>query len=448
MIYDVVVAGSGPSGMTAALAAARNGAKVLLIEKNGFLGGMNTAGMVGPFMTFHSGEKQVVKGIAEEIVQRLVKRGGCLGHIPDPIGVVSTITPFEPEQLKQVYFEMVTEEKNISLLLHTFVAGVGKTGRTVKNISCVNKSGIFTVEAKLFIDATGDGDVAALAKAKYEEGRKSDNLSQPMTLMFKMGGINFDKIRDYIRENPEQFILSEEDNLDQYVAVSGYFDSINVAKEEMEFTINRDRVLMFQGINPGEAFINMSRIIKLQGTNGSDMTKAEVIGHKQIDEIVHFLKKYVSGFEHSYLLQTASTVGVRESRRFHCHYSLTMEDVLEGKDFEDGVAACAFPIDLHDPNGSELSWVRTNKDSYYTIPYRCMLLKQFDNLIVTGRCIDTSHESMASSRVSPTAMALGEAAGTAAALANNMGIESFSKVDVKKLKEILVNNKCIVAKEE
>lgn len=437
MIYDVIIAGSGPSGMAAALSAARNGAKVLLVEKNGFLGGMNTAGMVGPLMTFHSGDKQIVKGIAQEVVDKLIAKGGCLGHIPDPIGVVSTITPIEPELLKQLYFELVAKEADIDLLLHTFISGVQKTNGKVDSITCVNKSGTTTYEAKFFIDATGDGDIAAFAKAKFEEGRKSDDLSQPMTLMFKLGGVDYNKIRTYIKANPEQFILGENVNLDEYVAISGFFDFVTQAKENNDFNIMRDRVLLFQGVNPGEAFINMSRIIKLRGTNADDLTKAEVLAHQQIDEIVHFLKKYVDGFENCFIVQTASTIGVRETRRFKCKYTLTLDDVLEGKDFEDGIAACAFPVDIHDPKGSELNWVRTNKNSFYTIPYRTMLLNNIDNMLVTGRCIGATHEAMSSSRVSPTAMALGEAAGTAAALAITYKKSSFSDVDIQMLRATL-----------
>lgn len=446
MKYDVIIAGAGPSGMTAALSAARNGSKVLLIDKNGFLGGMNTAGMVGPLMTFHSGERQIVKGIAEEIVQELIKKGGSFGHIPDPIGVVPTITPIEPEVLKQVYFEMVANEPNITLLLHTFISGVEKAGEKINSIVCVNKSGTTTYEGKFFIDATGDGDVAAFAKAKYEEGRKTDDLCQPMTMMFKLGGVDFNKIRKYIKENPEQFILGENIDLDKYIAISGYFDFVTQAKENNDFNIMRDRVLLFQGINEGEAFINMSRIIKLKGTDANDLTEAEVLAHKQIDEIVNFFRKYINGFQKCYIIQSASTIGVRETRRFRCKYMLKLDDVLQGKDFEDGIAACAFPVDIHDPKGSELNWVRTKKDSFYTIPYRAMLLKNIDNMLVTGRCIGATHEAMSSLRVSPTAMALGEAAGTAAAMAVNEKLFSFSDVDVNALRTTLKLQGAVVDK--
>lgn len=446
MKYDVIIAGAGPSGMAAALSAARNNAKVLIVEKHGFLGGMNTAGMVGPLMTFHSGDSQIVKGIAQEIVDKLILKGGCLGHIPDPIGVVSTITPIEPELLKQLYFELICQEPNITVLLHTFISGVEKSENKVTHITCVNKSGTVQYEAKFFIDATGDGDVAAYAKAKFEEGRKTDDLCQPMTMMFKLGGVDFDKIREYIKANPEQFILGENIDLSKYVAISGYFDIVTQAKENNDFNIMRDRVLLFQGVNPGEAFVNMTRIIKLNGTNANDLTQAEVMAHKQIDEIVSFFKKYIDGFDKSYLIQSASTIGVRETRRFKCKYMLSLDDVLEGKDFEDGIAACAFPVDIHDPKGSDLNWIRTNKNSYYTIPYRTMLLNNIDNILVTGRCIGASHEAMSSLRVSPTAMALGEAAGAAAALAIKEQQTSLHNVDVKVLREVLKAQGAIVDK--
>lgn len=446
MIYDVIVAGSGPSGIVAALAAARNGAKTLLIEKNGFLGGMNTAALVCPFMTFHAGDQQVVRGIAEEIVQRLIEKGGCLGHIPDPLGVVSTITPIEPEVLKQVYFEMVAEESNITLLLHSLVSKVEKSAKAIKTVTCSNKSGIQTFEGKFFIDATGDGDLAAMAGASYEEGRKSDDLSQPMTMMFKLGGVDFSKVRQYIRANQEQFILGKNVDLDRYVAVSGYFDIVKQAKEHKDFSIARDRVLLFEGIRPDEAFINMTRVIKLRGTDAQELTKAEIIARAQVDEIITFLTKYVDGFADCFLIQSAGTIGVRESRRFKTKYMLTLDDVLSGKDFEDGVAACAFPIDIHDPQGQNLQWIRTPRDNYYTIPYQTMLLPGIENLLVTGRCIGASHEAMSSSRVTPTAMALGQAAGTAAAMATKDNLHSFSQVPVDELRNTLTAQGAVVSK--
>lgn len=414
--YDIIVAGGGPGGVTAAIAAARNGAKTLLIEKNGFLGGMNTAAMVCPLMSFHAGDKQIVKGIAEEIIQRLIRRKGSLGHVRDPLGVTSTITPVEPEILKQVYFEMTSELDNLDLLLHTFICGTSQQNGTVKNITCVNKSGMSTYTAGVFIDATGDGDVAAASRVDFFSGRENDGLSQPMTLMLKLGGVDFAPIREYIKNNPEQFILDEKVDIDKYLAVSGFFDIVEQAKANGDFNIQRDRVLFFEGIHDGEIFVNLSRILKLSGTNAYDLTRAEIIGHRQVDEIILFFRKYIPGFKDSFLIATGSCIGVRESRRFKCQYTLTADDVMYGRTFDSSIAMCSFPIDIHDPMGSSLNWIHQNRSSCYDIPFEVMLPKKVNNLLVTGRCISATHEAMASSRITATVMALGQAAGTAAAI--------------------------------
>ena len=187
MMYDLIVCGAGPSGVCAALAAARLGLKVLLIDKNGFPGGMNTAALVGPLMTFHSGKRQIVRGIAQEIVDALALRGATLGHVKDPIGMVSTITPVDPEALKMAYFALIAKESNITLLLHSHVIAADAENGTV---STAGKGGMETHRGKRIIDCTGDGDVAALCGAAFDEGRESDGFAQPMTLMFTMDGVD------------------------------------------------------------------------------------------------------------------------------------------------------------------------------------------------------------------------------------------------------------------
>jgi ribulose 1,5-bisphosphate synthetase/thiazole synthase len=442
---DVIIAGGGPSGTVAAIAAARNGLKVLLVDKNSFLGGMNTAAMVCPIMSFHAGNRQIIKGIPQEVIDRLKKRGGSIGHVHDPLGVVSTITPIEPELLKQVYFEMVRECPLINLLLHTFVSGASVENGVIKGISCTNKSGTKTYQAKFFIDATGDGDLASICKAEYEEGRVDDGFAQPMTLMFKMGGVDLEKIKEYIKEKPEQFVLDDGVDIDKYLAVSGFFNLVDDARKNGEFNIQRDRVLLFEGINRGEVFVNMSRITKLKGTDAGDLTRAEMVGHAQIDEIISFLRKYIPGFSCSYLIATGSYVGVRETRRIKGRYSLSAEDVTEGRSFDDSIATCSFPIDIHDPLGDNLKWIKKNKNTFYDIPFRVMLPRKLKNLIVTGRCISASHEALASARISATAMALGQAAGTAAAVACRHNI-LFPDIDVSEIQKSLQEQGAVVGK--
>lgn len=437
MKYDVIVAGAGPSGCMAALAAARMGARVLVIEKNAYPGGMNTAAMVCPLMTFHSGKKQIVRGIAQELVDRLRERGATLGHIPDPLGVTSTITPIEPSVLRLVYFELFAQQPNVTLLLHTFLCGAETEEGKVVRVTVVNKSGMATYQAKKFIDATGDGDLAALCHVGFEKGRESDGLTQPMSIMFKVGGVKREKIIAYMRKNPEQFILHKDyADLEGYLAVSGFFDIVKMAKANQDFTIPRDRVLFFQGVHPGEVLINTSRIIKLSGLSAQDQTLAEAEASRQVEELMRFFRKYLPGFEDCWLVDLADETGVRESRRIHGRYTLTAEDVYEERASKEGVAVCAFPIDIHDPAGEELQWVRRKQDFCYDIPYGVMVPKKVGNLLVTGRCISATHEALASARISATAMALGQAAGTAAWLAISQKTD-FDQLDVSRLQEEL-----------
>ena len=430
--YDVLVAGAGASGMCAALAAAREGKQVLLVERTGLLGGTNTQSLVGPLMGFHAGSRQVVRGIAQEIVDRLAKRGGTLGHIPDPLGVTETITPIEPEILKQVYFEMLREEKNITPLLHAWITGAEVENGKIQSVEAVHKGGKLRLRAAAYIDATGDGDLAAYAGAPYVQGREKDGFAQPMTLVMKLGNVDLARVRQAMRDNPGQFVLRSDAEKIPYVAVSGYFDAVTRAHEQGDLTLPRDRVLCFEGVRPGEVVVNMSRVVKLKSTDAWEMTQAEAQGRAQADEILAFLRKRVDGFQNAELVETGAAIGVRESRHIRGEYTLTERDILAGAEFDDAVAMCGFPIDIHDPLGKELNWTQTDTASCYDVPYRVMLPQGVANLLVTGRCVSATHEAAASARITPTAMALGQAAGIAAAMAEDGNV---AKVDVAALRE-------------
>ena len=394
--HDILVAGAGASGICAAIAAARSGKQVLLVEKSSMLGGTNTQSLVCPLMGFHAGSHQVVRGLAQEIVDRLAHRGGTLGHIPDPLGVTETITPIEPEILKQVYFEMLREEKRITLLLHSFLTDLHQEQGKIQSVTAVHKGGSTVLSSDVYIDAT-----------------------QPMTLVMKIGGVDFSKVRKAMKDRPDQFVLCENADQIPYIAVSGYFDAVAGGHERGELTFPRDRVLLFQGIREGEAVVNMSRVVKRQGTSVTDLTEAEIEGRAQADEILSFLVKNIDGFQSACLIETGAAIGIRETRHIHGQYTLTERDILTGAEFEDAVAMCGFPIDVHDPLGKELYWTQTDTANCYDIPYRVMLPGTPVNLLVTGRSISATHEAAASARITPTAMALGEAAGIAAALAEN-----------------------------
>lgn len=452
--YDVIVAGGGMSGTCAAIAAARNDLSVLLIDQNGYLGGTLTANGVGPMMTFFAGEKQVIQGIGEEIVKRLKERGYSPGHVYDSTHYISYVTPFSAEGLKIVLDEMAIDS-NVTLLYHTYIIGINKNGNTIKSIDIVNKDGISTINAKIFIDATGDGDLAVEAGIPFTLGRESDNATQPLTMNMKVYGVDTSKLKKTVLQNPKKFPRLNRDIevMKKVEALSfvGFEEEFKRAKELGEITIPREDVLFFETSTPGEYIINTTRIINENGASALGLTNAEIIGRKQCEELYKFLIKYVPGFENSKIAYTGPSVGVRGSRQIQGVYKLTGEDLLEQKRFNSVIAHSGYPIDIHNPKGEGTLSVHVNKqeeskeakfdrstfDSYYSIPYEIMITKEIQNLIVTGRCVSASFEAQAAIRTTPTMTALGQAAGTAAALAIQTN-QSVNKIDIKNLQNLLI----------
>ncbi|HYF92546.1 MAG TPA: FAD-dependent oxidoreductase [Symbiobacteriaceae bacterium] len=437
--YDVIVAGGGPAGLCAAVAAARNGARVLLVERYGFLGGNATASLVGPWMTFHSSpEVQVVEGLPEEIVRRLREIGGTLGHVRDTTGYVPTVTPFDAEALKFVAMELCAEA-GVELLLHSVVTGVVSEGDALQGIVVHNKSGRMELDARVVIDATGDGDVAVLAGAEFQQGRREDGLTQPLTLMFKLGNVDLSAVRAYMKANPEDFYrrtVWESVDSQPHLSVNGFYSKLAEAMQAGELNLQRDMVLFFQTVHPDEVTVNMTRVQGLDATDAWQLTRAEVELRRQVMELVRFFRSRIPGFAGARLISTGVQAGVRESRRIMGDYLLTGEDILSGRHFDDVAARFAYPIDIHDPAGSSTRTIRPRCGSY-EIPLRTMLPRGLRGLMVAGRCISCTHEALAAIRLMPSAMALGQAAGTAAAMAVAGGVD-VRAVDMAALRQRLM----------
>lgn len=442
-IYDVIVCGAGPSGINACIQAKRLGLKVLLIEKEAVLGGTNILSLVNPLMTFHNNGKQVIGGIASEIVETLINNKACLGHINDPLGFCSTITPVDLEYLKSLYFNLIAEEQ-IDLLLHTQVVEVIMKDKVIDAIKVLHVNGFENIKGKMFIDATGDGNIAYLAKADYLLGRDVDHLCQPMTMPFQVGNVDMNKLKEAIKCDPHNFVVASSYDY-QYVGISGFFKEIKLAKDNHEFNVNRDRVLLFEDVIPNQVTINMTRVSELSALNVDDLTKAEMLGRKQIEEVFIFLKKYIPGFENSYIVKTPYQIGVRETRHIVCDYMMTKEDILNNQTFEDSIAIGAFPMDIHAPKGDSLELSIKQDDLSYEVPMRILLPKNLDNLIITGRAIGATHEAAASLRTTPIVMALGQAAGVIASVAikNKMMIHCL---DYQEIQKFLLDNKQIIKK--
>ena len=436
--FDVVVAGGGPAGINAAIASGRAGAKTLLIERYGFLGGMSTIALVYPWMTFHTiSGKQVIKGIAQELVERLMDIGGSPGHLRDTVGFTYSVTPYHPEKYKLLALDML-EEAGVEVLVHSFVDQVETEGNLITALNLTTKSGPIRVFAKRFIDTTGDADVAYLSGAPCLKGRDLDHKTQPMTMKFRMRGVNLEKVKESMKAHPNNFYKKTPiELLDEIplTGVQGFYKEWN----ESGVPINRDQVLFFAGPEDDEVLVNCTRVQGLDGTDVFDLSAGEKEGRKQVLMMAEFLQQKIPGFEKASISAVGTQIGIRETRRIDGQYVLTIADVVEGRKFEDTIALSGYPIDIHDPSGKGVQAKDIEGDGSYGIPYRCLVPKKMDNLLVAGRCISTTHEALATTRLTPSAMATGQAAGTAAALSITDHVAP-KDINITKLRKHLTDN--------
>ncbi len=426
--FDVIVAGGGVSGAAAAIVAAREGAETLVFEQYGFLGGSLTAMGVGPMMSFHNrAGRQLVRGIAQELVDRLAAKGASPGHIPDLTTYCSTVTPFDAEQLK-IELEAMLLESGGKILYHAMLAGVESEGGTISGVRVCTRRSIETLEAAVFIDATGDGDLAARAGVPFTLGRGADGATQPMTMNLKIGNVDTDKIRRYVEAHPEDFVFAHDVDeglrrlrVAPRLSIAGYLDAWKKGLADGTVDIPRDLVLFFETDTPGVVIVNTSRIQGVDPTDPWAVSEAETLGRRQCEQIFRLLSRSCPGFEHAVNLGTPVQIGVRESRHIHGRYTLTGEDLLAEKSFPDPVCAGGYPIDIHSPDQAETNSTHLRPDGVYQVPLRSLLVERPENLILAGRCISATHEASAAIRVTPVVMAIGQAGGTVAALAARRG---------------------------
>lgn len=430
---DVLVCGGGSAGWYAAAAAARAGARTLLVERAGTLGGTVTNAMVQPFMNFQSplGEA-VVGGLWQEMIEKMTYLKGSPGPIQSgkgrpPWGKNPTLTPFEPEFLRFVAQETVLDA-GAEILLHTSVTDAIMEGDAIRGVVIENKSGRQAVTAKVVVDATGDADVAALAGAEFMFGRPQDNLTMPMSLYIKMSGVDYGALGAYVRENPEDFRwwsfpevnagLSEGMETAP-VSCSGFIRAVKAAREAGILRLGRETINILPCPLKGEAVLNCTRIGKLNPVDGRDLTLAEIEARRQAMSVVSWVPDNLPGFADAKLVSIAPNIGVRESRRIVGEYVLQLDDVIAGRKFDDAIARSAYNVDIHNPHDDKSTWFEI--EDAYDIPYRCLVPKRVDNLLVAGRCISTTHEASGSARMTPHVAATGEAAGTGAALSVRQG---------------------------
>lgn len=408
--YNLIVVGGGLTGVAAAVAAARQGLSVLLAEKSGALGGAMSNCLVYPFMRYWTKmddgkNKLLSEGLFTEMRNRH-------NNYKQPPGK----HVFYTEYFKFILDEMVTES-NVDVLFHATLSSVKTEDKKITSVSFAAKSGILEFSSDFFIDATGDGDLIYLSGCDYQLGRQGDSLCQPMTTCFRIANVNYKKYY----EQREKIHIDYKERQNQGL-----------------ITNPRENILEFNGLGEGLMHLNTTRIVKLNPTDPFDVSKAEIEARKQIFEMFNFLKEY-EAFKDSFIVSVAADIGVRESRKLKGEHILTAEELINCTKFEDAIALGNYDIDIHNPEGSGTSHRYFAPGEYYSIPYRSLLPKEYDNLLTGGRCISATHEAQASIRIMPICATTGEAAGTAAAVAYNTNTTTKT-VDIKKIQETLRKN--------
>ena len=407
---QVLVVGAGPAGVAAAICAAREGAKVLLIEQKETLGGVSTVGLMSHFTG------SVNSRFYREVLARQKLLDGRGPEVED--------TVIDTEMLKIAYVQML-EESGAEMLLNTVVSdAICKDGK-VEGVIIESKSGREAVFTDIVIDCSGDGDVAAKAGAEFFLGRESDGKQQPATLMFKLGGVD---------DSRAIFPWMFEAKID---TPKGEIQTL--ASRELPFPMGH--VLLYRTNVPGLVTCNMTNCIGIDGTKTEDLTRAESVCRKQIYDVVRFLREYAPGYENCYAVTSASLMGIRETRHFRGEYVLTERDIYEARMFDDWVVKDAhFNFDIHNLSGSGLDETGLQKEfkqtKGYEIPYRCLLPKSTENVLLAGRCISGTHLAHSSYRAMPICMAMGEGAGYAAAISVKQNIP-LRAVNVREIQTLL-----------
>lgn len=444
---EVLVLGGGSGGIGAALSAAREGVETIIVERQGFLGGNLTIGL--PLLGFLDAQGRVTtRGLAQEIVDRLIELGGSFGHRECPLHNSTTV--IDPNLMRIVIFEKI-KEYGVHPLLHCEIIDTNVENGELKSVIVKGKGQEFEIFADVFIDATGDGDVAYMSGAEYEKGQYSKGEVkkeiQPGTLMFTVGGFDVDKFMDYLEEHPEELKHGETMKIRpgytaEFLRASknhvhvGLKNTISRLRKEGKCPIDRDTIIYINLPKDGYIAINSIRIRNFDGSNVEELSKGEIDGHLQILPLIEMLKENVPGFENIYLSSIAPFIGVRESRRIIGKQMIREEAALNGVIPEDTIALGSYIIDIH--SGTDDSTIIKSLKDPYGITYGATISNDVKRLMLSGRCISVDPVVFGSSRVMTTCMAVGEGVGIGAALAVQQNILP-EEVDVqlirKKLRE-------------
>lgn len=418
---DVLVIGGGPGGLGASVMAARAGASVILVERYGVLGGMSAQGEVTPFMPNHQLKKEengndVWTSLDYPVYQEWIRK--MHSYFPETLQKENSVDAMVfdiPKAVSSLAIEDLCLEAGVKIIYHHTLTDVvmDEDGHITEAIF-LSKSGYVAIRAKAFVDSTGDGDLSVLAGAPAEFGGES-GYCQPMTTCFKIRGIDMERIP----ENPD---------LQQR-----YLD----AKAKGEIDCPRENLLIFRNINKDVKHFNTTRIVKKSAVIGTELSEAELEGHRQVKEIFRWFQNTIPGYENAQLESIATHVGVRESRRIRGLNYLTREDFSKASKFDDAIARCNYVIDIHNPLGTGTEIVKIDRTDFYEIPYGCIVPQNVKNLTVGSRCISVDHAVHSSCRIMPTVVSIGQAAGVAAAMSAQTGVD-VSALDGKAVRSKLI----------
>ncbi len=448
--FEVVVIGGGTAGSIAAIAAARAGARTCIVEKGGYLGG--TCHALANVTPFHNSRGEaVVAGVAQDLLDRLAQRGGVRpgAHLPNPAGIGGSFTPVDPDEMKLCLLDMAADA-SLEVWLHTVFVGARTDNATVRAIRVFNKSGMQELRARVFIDATGDADVAASAGAAYEQDVPEAALNA--TLLFRLAGVDSRAFIDDVRRFPEKIVLLADPYLREVKGLDArrvmqervrdiydcpYIYLANLVRDYIpkrdwgKWEITGEDKARWGRLRPFASRFSIMPVahrddvvtlnatsMTFDATRGEELSRAEVEGQRQLHTAVDVLRRYVPGFRDCWLQSVSPSVSVRASRRIRGEYVLTRGDVESRARFPDAIARGAYPMSVQ---SSEQPGVRRHlfvpDGGDYDIPYRCLVPERIDGLLVAGRCLSATREAIGSARMGAQCMAYGHAAGVAASLA-------------------------------
>jgi hypothetical protein len=430
---DVLVIGGGVTGVAAGIAAARAGARTILIEPRPFVGGNATTGLcIHNYVTRYG--RQVVFGIAQEIVDELIAMGGAVGHVPYK-GFTAAVTPVDGNYFRIKATEMLARA-GVQTIHGAMLVGATTDGRRVTEAAVAMKGGLGTIRAKNFVDTSGDGDLAVMCGVPYRKGDGPKQRMQPVSMILHFHNVDTRRIAAEIGEVEPALMRRPEGGDPIPVYFNGSFSQWNDVVIEQGIFPNRDRHVFFNTVWPDQVNVNTSAVLDVDGTDPLALSRAIVDLTAQCNRIAQFLKRYVPGFENGYHVP-AAVPGVRETRNIEGRYEIQDADVLDGRKFTDTIGQVCFPVDIHSPESSQAIFVQIGGDGAFDIPYRAMLPKSLDNLIVAGRCVSATHVAHGATRNMAPCLVMGEAAGAASALATSAKIAA-AEIDVGLLQRYLL----------